>query len=589
MADGTISVDLQLIVADALKQAELAAKSFSKILSTPAMTPGGQQFSAQKAVADTAKMTAAEQQHTKAVKETTKALTEQQKVAQRLRDIASYKISPVQPDMKIVDASVPTSAPKEKRPLTGEAARRSAATPPDIQAERDQRAAELRAEHNEKLAASAAARQAERIAKANKAGEAWNRQKENSTPAASAAEKLDRINRNALKDFNDQFKSSPLTNMLKRQTLQKPVLPNVAFPTLPNANPPGTSKHSQTINGTLIRSLVGSIAGSALAGPIGAGLGASYSGASAKFSIAIAAATAGLKLMREAIMQTLAAYERARQIYAKTVTSGFGTGMTVKRGMLAEIIGVSENDIFQFGAQIAYLNGQLEFAQKTITDNVTPLTQVSWGFKVMGENMKALWSQIAGALAPAINAITDDFNSFLTVLGESEILKAIGEEIGAVMIGLNDVVGIIEVVVNGFTTGFKIIADTISIFIMEILNLLSHVPGLKKVGGWDTSTASADIVKQSTNLANEAQKVWNNMLGKGSKGMPQPMAYMKQMPASSWERMGLMIGGGGGTNYGQQTANHTKPVPALLAKIYAAIVAGDKFNISNPAGIPASP
>jgi hypothetical protein len=71
--------------------------------------------------------------------------------------------------------------------------------------------------------------------------------------------------------------------------------------------------------------------------------------------------------------------------------------------------------------------------------------------------------------------------------------------------------------------------------------------------------------------------------------MPEPMAYMKQMPASSWERMGLMIGGGGGTNYGQQTANHTKPVPALLAKIYAAIVAGDKFNISNPAGIPASP
>ena len=207
----------------------------------------------------------------------------------------------------------------------------------------------------------------------------------------------------------------------------------------------------------------------------------------------------------------------------------------------------------------------------------------------MGENMKALWSQIAGALAPAINAITDDFNSFLTVLGESEILKAIGEEIGAVMIGLNDVVGVIEVVVNSFTTGFKIIADTISIFIMETMNLLSHIPGLKKLGGWDTSTASADITKQASNLRKEIGTVAANFFGKSSKGMPEPMAYMKQMPASSWERMGLIIGGGGGTNYGQQTANHTKPVPALLAKIYAAIVAGDKFNISHPAGIPASP
>ena len=162
--------------------------------------------------------------------------------------------------------------------------------------------------------------------------------------------------------------------MAQRIINMKPALPNVAFPALPHE--PVTPK-SPALNGTLIRALVGSIAGSTLAGPIGAGLGASAMGASGPFAIAIVAATAAMKLLRLSVMETLAAYEHARKIYAATVTSGFGTGMTVKRGMLAEIIGVSENDIFQFGAQIAYLNGQLEFAQKTITDNVTPLTQVS--------------------------------------------------------------------------------------------------------------------------------------------------------------------------------------------------------------------
>jgi hypothetical protein len=592
-------------------------------------------------------MTAAEQQHTKAVKETTKALTEQQKVAQRLRDIASYKISPVQPDMKIVDASVPTSAPKEKRPLTGEAARRSAATPPDIQAERDQRAAELRAEHNEKLAASAAARQAERIAKANKAGEAWNRQKENSTPAASAAEKLDRINRNALKDFNDQFKSSPLTNMLKRQTLQKPVLPNVAFPTLPNANPPGTSKHSQTINGTLIRSLVGSIAGSALAGPIGAGLGASYSGASAKFSIAIAAATAGLKLMREAIMQTLAAYERARQIYAKTVTSGFGTGMTVKRGMLAEIIGVSENDIFQFGLQIEYLNGKLSTAMRTITETQPALTATAWNFAILKENLKAIWATLAEAVAPAINRILELVSAFAKLEVLSGVVTMLGKAISFAIDSLTRLVAIAEIapaammlvattlkdVVVGLALTFfdaakalvspmiavmKLITTAISDAFQWLLTRVENhlakswigkkmgIKGVEETGFEKTEAAFAAAKKAASGVSfqnkfdftktKEAASAFKDVLKAAfvsqspyKETAPKPLAYMKQMPASSWERMGLMIGGGGGTNYGQQTANHTKPVPALLAKIYAAIVAGDKFNISNPAGIPASP
>lgn len=46
--------------------------------------------------------------------------------------------------------------------------------------------------------------------------------------------------------------------------------------------------------------------------------------------------------------------------------------------------------------------------------------------------------------------------------------------------------------------------------------------------------------------------------GGGGGGMPGPQAYMKQLPVSSWERMGLVIGGMGGANPAVETARNTR-------------------------------
>lgn len=59
-------------------------------------------------------------------------------------------------------------------------------------------------------------------------------------------------------------------------------------------------------------------------------------------------------------------------------------------------------------------------------------------------------------------------------------------------------------------------------------------------------------------------------VGGGGGSMPALQPQMKQMPASTWERMGLVLGGTGASNYGKQTADNTKrtakAVEALLIK-----------------------
>jgi hypothetical protein len=60
------------------------------------------------------------------------------------------------------------------------------------------------------------------------------------------------------------------------------------------------------------------------------------------------------------------------------------------------------------------------------------------------------------------------------------------------------------------------------------------------------------------------------IMGMGKDTGPAPMAqsWMKQMPGSSWEHMGLVIGGGGGNNPAQITARNTSRLVQLNEQIY---------------------
>ena len=478
-----ISIELKLAMADAINQAKAAAAAISKEFGL-ATSKGTTAATSPAAVAGHDKETAA-------IQKKTKALTENQKAMQKLRDIASGKISPPDPeDWKVVDVSAPTSTPKEKHQLTGEAARRSAATPPDVQAERDQRAAELRAERAEKRRAVV---QAENFA-------------------------FGQANRDKFAKWQDV----------------PPILPKAAagIPTAPK---------STALNGTLIRSLVGSIAGSTLAGPIGAGLGASAMGAGGPFAIGIAAVTAAMKMLKSAIHLTIEAFQRSQQIYNRAMTSGFGLGMATKRSNLAAVMGVSEEDLFQFGKQIEYIGNRTDAATRIMAANATQQNQVVMDWKILKVDMEALASIIASAVAPSVDKLINS----LSLLAEG-------------FIGVADtIIGVVKYLLKSM---------------LDIITNFSLGP----IMGTIVKTIGAELL----NLA--------NLTATGGRKLTEPNAYMKQMPASAWERMGLQIGVGSGTNYNQQTANHTKPVPELLRKIAVALTAGNKFNIAIPSGHPAA-
>lgn len=286
-----------------------------------------------------------------------------------------------------------------------------------------------------------------------------------------------------------------------------------------------------------------------------------------------------LKMFARMVMQ---AAEAARKLYASSIQSGFGMGMTVRRSILAETIGVSENDIFQFGRAIDQLNGKLSGAMKTIADTAPALTATGWNIKAMEINFRALKDAMAEQLAPEVNKITNFLSEMAQFVKDSTFAQAAMMVLNQTLDEVVVVTGLVIIAFESIALALKAVADSVVWAILKINNELAklHVPGFKKNNAdafEGTKKGAADIWAQIKTL------------GISGKESATPQAYMKQMPASAWERMGLIVGAGGGTNYGQQTANNTKPIPSILKQVLSALVKMGRDDITRAAGIASAP
>ena len=215
------------------------------------------------------------------------------------------------------------------------------------------------------------------------------------------------------------------------------------------------------------------------------------------------------------------AAEQARSQYSKSLTSGFGTSFTINRSLLAKTIGVSEDEVYQFGGAVGFLNQRLELASKTMAEANLTLTASAWNASILETDFEALRMKMAQDVAPAINILTVALDELVKMtIRNSETIIA-----GAAKFGL-----------------------TLAIQNNPVLRYAAAVIGsaIDKNGG---------------------------IGGAGQMQAPPPVAFMKQMKASQWERMGLVIGSGGGTNYGQKTAENTKATATLLASLPTDIAA----------------
>jgi hypothetical protein len=298
-------------------------------------------------------------------------------------------------------------------------------------------------------------------------------------------------------------------------------------------------------------------------------------------SRAISAALAPLKMFAKMVMQ---AAEAARKLYANALMSGMGIGMTVKRNMLADILGVSENDIFQFGKQIAYLQPQLKDAEKILEETNKPLTQLTWEWKILKIQIQAATAQLASVLFPFIEQLIESLKEFAKAMN----IQAL---IGGAVLFLIKMVEVFETAVETFTLGLAVIAGAI-IHLLHVIAVVMDTLHLGSSGSVFLGKLAKSSDKEVLELSESVGKQWKNLTSLPkpySNKIPDPQSYMKQMPASAWERMGLQVGGTGGTNYAAKTADSTAKSATYLQRLLEAAHNAGRMTITRGMALPSAP
>lgn len=253
-------------------------------------------------------------------------------------------------------------------------------------------------------------------------------------------------------------------------------------------------------------------------------------------------AVAAFFAVAKALEEAAKAADRARRTYASALQSGFGVGMTVRREQLSNVLGVSEDQVWRYGAAISFLNGKLDWSGKILTETNPTLTALGWNVKIVEQNFAAMAAQITESAAPALNSFLD----WLTKVAKT------AAEVGS----------------HSQTFQQNQSASTIE----KMTEFLTQSRFKNQMGAiFDRQAGKWDFQGNGRNVTDSVQKTLEGQFSRfqaknpvSDLKAPPPTSFMNQLPAAAWERMGLVIGGGGGVNYGQQTANNTKKLVDIL-------------------------
>jgi hypothetical protein len=281
------------------------------------------------------------------------------------------------------------------------------------------------------------------------------------------------------------------------------------------------------------------------------------SGASIATTALVGGATvagAALAILRKSVDAMISSIDNARKFYSKSLTSGLGTNLTIQRGLLARVLGVSEDDVLKFGGAIAYINPKIEQAKNVLQKTAMPLAKVGIDFEVLKIKGEALAANLMDKATPGIERLIDALGKMFDWLSDhaEQIAGFFGfaKETGA------------EAKMRA-STSFWAANPEIKEAVRRNLGATSNE--FRRQGGQFTeeqwkrfSTLSAKgalTMGKSMGLSDIQAQMFSKFVqdmkktysGDTEKSLPAPTSFMKQLPTSSWEKMGLVIGGRGNT------------------------------------------
>jgi len=272
-------------------------------------------------------------------------------------------------------------------------------------------------------------------------------------------------------------------------------------------------------------------------------IGNVITGVAASFYLIRRAVNIVLEPLRMFARNVMNAAEAARSLYAKTLASGgLPIGFTAHRSSLSAVIGIGEDQVYQYASAVSYLNSQLRHSTTIISETTRINTATAWSFKAMGLSFTAIWAKIAVAMAPALQELANLIRHMNEFVVDTFAFNYVIVSVGRTFWGLSKILEAVAIASEGFTVAMQGLVD-----------LFTGSP--------------ANIFGKTKNLFSQWMEHTKSFFTGGVKEAPAPTVSTQRLPGSPWERMGLVIGNAGGVNYSQQIAHNTRRSNLLLERI----------------------
>lgn len=209
------------------------------------------------------------------------------------------------------------------------------------------------------------------------------------------------------------------------------------------------------------------------------------------------------------------AFQFAHTLYAKALSSGLTLGFEAKRSMTANVLGIQESEVFR-SRQAASVMEQLKGSINGIAQDAPVLAYTSAQFKILQYDILAAASKLAANLAPALNGLI--------------------------------------ILLDKFTKAISALANSI----------IPAVEAMAMASGTSLGALITAEIEATKKTFRELSGIGNAATGT----LGEPQTFMNQMPASSWEKMGLVIGG----RFGDKALEYQRRTATGIEKLVSTMI-----------------
>jgi hypothetical protein len=253
-----------------------------------------------------------------------------------------------------------------------------------------------------------------------------------------------------------------------------------------------------------------------------------------------------LKALTVVITKTSEAFSKAAQLYSKALTSGMGLLGTTRAEIISGVLGVDPAHAMSVSGA-GEVDRQTSDSVRSLAMLAPILADVTFQFRILGVNIREFFAILAAQIADPARALAEALTDFMVSLKNSGLARIFTQNIAGLLWLSNLLIRVVNTAVDALNLLAAALADA-------VINIQSKMANPLAEATWNLTEAAW-------------KKMMSNFNRKPSITTDE-VSMSRQMPASSWEKMGLVVNGiGGGTDYAKRTTKATERTAEYLRAI----------------------